>query len=123
MGFRFRRTVKIAPGIRLNFGKKSISTSIGVRGAQITKGTHGTRVTVGLPGTGVSYTEQARPRRDVALPSVDAADSGSSGKKILRGIASGLFVVAKTLTVVLGGLVIGLFIGVLKGIFQAGRRR
>jgi uncharacterized protein DUF4236 len=33
MGFRFHRSLKILPGIRLNFGKRGISTSIGVRGA------------------------------------------------------------------------------------------
>ena len=29
MGFRFRRSIKILPGIRLNFGKRGVSTSIG----------------------------------------------------------------------------------------------
>jgi hypothetical protein len=56
MGFRFRRSVKILPGIRLNFGKRGISTSIGVRGAHVTFGKSGTRTTVGLPGSGLSYT-------------------------------------------------------------------
>lgn len=60
MGFRFRRTLKIAPGIRLNFGKKGISTSIGPRGAKITLGKDGVRTTVGLPGSGMSYTHYER---------------------------------------------------------------
>ena len=60
MGFRFRRTLKIAPGIRLNFGKKGISTSIGPRGAKITLGKDGVRTTVGLPGSGISYTHYER---------------------------------------------------------------
>src|ERR1700722_477483 len=30
MGFRFRRSIKLLPGIRLNFGKRGISTSISV---------------------------------------------------------------------------------------------
>ena len=38
--FRFRRSIKILPGIRLNVGKRGVSTSIGVRGAHITVG-HG----------------------------------------------------------------------------------
>jgi hypothetical protein len=54
MGFRFRRSIKILPGIRLNFGKRRISTSIGVRGAHVTFGKSGTRTTVGLPGSGLS---------------------------------------------------------------------
>ena len=60
MGFRFRRTLKIAPGIRLNFGKKGVSTSIGPRGAKITLGKDSVRTTVGLPGSGISYTHYER---------------------------------------------------------------
>jgi hypothetical protein len=56
MGFRFRRSLRILPGIRLNFGKRGVSTSIGVKGAHITVGHGKVRETVGLPGTGLSYT-------------------------------------------------------------------
>lgn len=55
--FRFRRSVKLFPGVRWNFGKKSTSLSIGGRGANYTVGTSGSRTTVGIPGTGLSYTE------------------------------------------------------------------
>lgn len=60
MGFRFRRTIKVLPGVRLNVGKKGVSMSVGVRGAQMTFGKTGTRTTVGLPGTGLSYTDHQR---------------------------------------------------------------
>jgi hypothetical protein len=56
MGFRFYRRIKILPGIRLNVGKRGISTSIGVRGAHITVGHGKVRESVGIPGTGISYT-------------------------------------------------------------------
>jgi hypothetical protein len=56
MGFRFRRTLKILPGIRLNLSRSGVSTSIGGRGAHITMGHGQVRETVGLPGTGISYT-------------------------------------------------------------------
>jgi hypothetical protein len=52
--FRFRRSVKLFPGVRWNFGKKSTSLSIGGRGANYTVGTSGGRTTVGIPGTGLS---------------------------------------------------------------------
>ncbi|MFR8350145.1 MAG: DUF4236 domain-containing protein [Clostridium sp.] len=32
MGLRFRKSVKIAPGVRLNIGKKSVGVSAGVKG-------------------------------------------------------------------------------------------
>lgn len=61
--FRFRRTLKILPGVRLNFNKRSASVSVGVRGAHYTVGPNGKRMTVGIPGTGLSYTDyQAAPR-------------------------------------------------------------
>jgi len=55
--FRFRRSIRLAPGIRINLGKRSASMSVGVRGAHMTfGGPRGTRSTVGLSGTGLSYT-------------------------------------------------------------------
>lgn len=55
MGFRFRRSVKIAPGIRLNLGKSGASVSLGGRGARVTIGNKRITQTIGLPGTGLSY--------------------------------------------------------------------
>ena len=49
MGFRFRKSIKIAPGISLNLGKKGISASIGPRGAKVTIGSRGSRATLGIP--------------------------------------------------------------------------
>lgn len=58
MGWRFHKSFKIAPGIRLNVEKKSSSISFGPRGAKITVGTRGTHVTAGIPGTGLYDTEK-----------------------------------------------------------------
>ncbi len=56
MGLRFRKSISIFPGVKLNLGTKGASVSVGVKGARATLHTSG-RVTgsVGLPGTGVSY--------------------------------------------------------------------
>lgn len=56
MGFRVRRSIRLFPGVRINIGKRGVSTSIGVRGAHITVGHGKVRETVGLPGSGLSYT-------------------------------------------------------------------
>src|ERR1700676_2409335 len=66
MGFRFRRSIRIFPGIRLNIGNCGVSTSIGVRGAHVTVGRSGTRTTVGLPGSGLSYTHLEKPHKPAA---------------------------------------------------------
>ncbi len=57
MGFRFRRTIKILPGIKINISKSGFSTSIGGPGATINvKRGRKTKTTLGIPGTGLSHT-------------------------------------------------------------------
>lgn len=56
---RFRKRVRIAPGVSLNVGKKSVGVRVGGRGYGVSSNTKtGTRATVGLPGTGVSYSKK-----------------------------------------------------------------
>jgi hypothetical protein len=57
MGFRFRRSVKILPGVRINLSGSEPSVSVGPRGFRYTIGSKGTRVTAGIPGTGLSWTQ------------------------------------------------------------------
>ena len=57
--FRFRRSARLIPGIRVNFSKSGTSLSVGRRGATVKVGPRGIRGTVGLPGTGISYSETA----------------------------------------------------------------
>jgi hypothetical protein len=57
MGFRFRKSFKIAPGVKLNINKKSFGLTIGKRGAHYTINSKGKRTTsIGIPGTGLSFT-------------------------------------------------------------------
>lgn len=58
MGMKFRKSVKIAPGVRVNFNKKSVGLSVGGKGARVSVNSSG-RVTktVSLPGTGLSYSD------------------------------------------------------------------
>ena len=57
MGLRFRRSVKIMPGVRLNVGMKSAGISVGPRGAKVTINTKGrVGTSVGIPGSGIYYT-------------------------------------------------------------------
>src|ERR1700677_1224317 len=56
------RSIELLPGVRLNVGKRGVSTSIGVRGADVTFRRTGARTTVGLPGSGLSYTHLDKSR-------------------------------------------------------------
>ena len=67
MPFRFQRSIKILPGLKLNVSKSGISASAGVPGAHITLGRRGARGTVGLPGSGASYSEDiAKPGQELS---------------------------------------------------------
>ena len=60
MGLRFRKSIKIAPGVRVNFGKKSTGVSFGTKGARVSFNSKG-RVTrsIGIPGTGLYYQQSS----------------------------------------------------------------
>ena len=58
MSPRFRRSMKLIPGVRLTFNKDSLGLSFGVPGARYTMNTKGRRTfSTGLPGTGISHVE------------------------------------------------------------------
>lgn len=56
MAFRFRKSFKLLPGVRLNVSKSGLSTTVGPRGAKVNFAKDRTTATVGLPGTGLSHT-------------------------------------------------------------------
>jgi len=57
MGFRFRKSIKVFPGVRFNLSKSGVSASVGVPGLTTNiKPGRRSRTTVGVPGSGVSYT-------------------------------------------------------------------
>ena len=61
MGLRFRRSVKICDGLKLNFGKTGMSMTVGSGPLKKTFNTNGNvTTTVGLPGTGIYWTETER---------------------------------------------------------------
>jgi hypothetical protein len=59
VGWRYRSSIRLLPGLRVNLSKSGASLSLGRRGATVNLGRRGIRGTVGLPGTGISYSETA----------------------------------------------------------------
>lgn len=59
MGMRFRKSIKLGGGTKLNLSKSGVGLSAGVKGFRVSKNTSGrSRVTASLPGTGLSYTKE-----------------------------------------------------------------
>lgn len=72
MSLRFRKSFKVAPGVKLNLNKKSASVTFGGKGFHHTINSSGRKTTsVGIPGTGLYY-------QDVST-SGNSHSSGSSG--------------------------------------------
>lgn len=53
---RFRKSIKVGKGTRINLSRSGIGLSTGVKGARVSVNSKGTRTTLSAPGTGISYT-------------------------------------------------------------------
>lgn len=81
MGLRFKKSFKIAPGLKVNVGKKSSSVTFGGKGAHYTVNSSGKRTSsVDIPGTGISYvsTSGGRSKRTNSQRSTSSAHSNMS---------------------------------------------
>jgi tetratricopeptide (TPR) repeat protein len=58
MGFTARKSIKLAPGVRMTFSKSGVSYSAGTKGYRVTKTASGrVQRTTSIPGTGISHTK------------------------------------------------------------------
>ena len=61
MGFRYRKSINLGGGFRINISKSGVGYSWGVKGYRVTKTAKGTvRTTASIPGTGISFVEETR---------------------------------------------------------------
>ena len=93
MGWRFRKSFSLAPGVRLNLGRRGImSMSVGRRGATINVGNRGVKGTVSIPGTGLSYQHRflslptgPKPGQANAAPVTPSNSPAPSGGRAFLG--------------------------------------
>lgn len=65
MALNFRRSFKIAPGIKLNLNKNSTSITVQSDDMKFTKNSNGKEtVSVGIPGTGIYYTKTINKNKE-----------------------------------------------------------
>jgi hypothetical protein len=108
MGFQARKSFKVMPGVRMTVSKGGVSTSVGVRGARISRSTSGrTTRTVGIPGTGLYHTkssssgtsdQRSAPSRSTSAPVSAPAAPPKPGmfapkweKELYRALSTGNF--------------------------------
>jgi len=58
MGWRFRKSFKLLPGVKINVSSRGVSTTIGGTALSLNVGPRGTFANVGIPGIGLSYRER-----------------------------------------------------------------
>lgn len=89
MGWRYRRSVKLFPGVKINLSKTGASLSVGGRGATMNIGKRGVRRTLSIPGTGISYVTQRSwsPPPNTSTPATTSPPQQQS--KALKWIAIG----------------------------------
>lgn len=82
MSFRFKKSIKIIPGIKLNISKNGLnSVTIGKPGASVNISKKGKQATVGIPGTGLSYSQKLPYRIDTHSKSPSIPSSAEPNTK------------------------------------------
>jgi hypothetical protein len=95
---RFQKSIRIAPGVRINLSKSGVGVSVGPKGLKVGVDGKGRRYSsVGIPGTGISQRSYQK-----------AGEDGHTPEEYQRAL-------------IIGGL-IGVGIFVLIGLFAAAAR-
>ena len=50
---KFRKSIKLGKGVKLNVSKSGLSTTFGIKGLSVNTGKNGTYLNTGIPGTGL----------------------------------------------------------------------
>ncbi len=61
MSLRFRRSLRIAPGVCLNLGMRGVGLSVGPRGLHVGVNRRGMYGSAGIPGTGLYAVHHFKP--------------------------------------------------------------
>ena len=72
MGFRFRKSINLGGGMRINLSKSGVGYSFGTKGYRVTKTAKGrTRTTIGVPNTGLSYVTESSSNKKKSATKVN----------------------------------------------------
>lgn len=89
MGFGFRKSFKVAPGVRLNVGKTRSSLSVGGKGLTTNISKRGVKTTASIPSTGLSYTTKPTPKKRKSTQKTEIKDDQTANQEegsVLEGL-------------------------------------
>ena len=102
MGFRFRKSFKAGP-FRATISKSGVSTSVGGKGARITKKANGnTSTSFSLPGTGINYTKEKTTHN------TQAKTAKNTNNGVISNKTTSIILKILSIFIILGGLLISL---------------
>lgn len=79
MGLRYRKSIKIAPGVKVNLNRKSASVTVGGKGYHKTFNSNGqTTTSVNLPVKGLSYTDRKSSKSSKRKTNTSAVSASPS---------------------------------------------
>lgn len=132
MGIRFRKSIRLGGGFRINLSKSGVGYSWGTRGYRVTrKSGGGTRHTVSIPGSGISYVHDSKKKasskrqketaeqivEDVNVADITDIENGNVNKIVSDGLESlissanfALLLNAFTTAVILIGILLALIV-------------
>lgn len=114
MSWGFRKSFKIAPGVKINLNKRSASVRVGPKNAGVTIGAKGAHASASVPGTGLSVRTKVggakgrlaqrdgQDETDQALMAARQGAKGSAAGRFLYRLSAALFVM--TALIVLFGM-------------------
>ncbi|WP_294404107.1 DUF4236 domain-containing protein [uncultured Clostridium sp.] len=93
MGWGFRKSFKIAPGVNINLSQRGPSISVGPKGMKYNVSSRGSRIRCSVPGTGIYYTKNLSSRSGSrqSASSGNTRNSSSAGRNdVAQRNSSGL---------------------------------
>ena len=72
MGFKIRKSIKIAPGLKVNLSKSGASLSVGKSGLTLNISKKAVKSTIGVPGTGISHTQTLQTTNESESKKINA---------------------------------------------------
>ena len=88
MGVKFRKSVNLGSGVRVNLSKRGVGASVGTKGVRVTKKAGGgTYSTITASGTGLSYRTKERSKKN----SVSSSNRRRYSTSNYSGISSGYY--------------------------------
>jgi hypothetical protein len=92
MGFRFRKSIRILPGLRLNLSKSGVGLGFGGSPLSFSVGPKGKRATASIPGTGLSFSTAIPDGVPVGRTAAAVTPSGRTKLATALLVAAGIAV-------------------------------